>query len=423
VKRVIVLIFILSFSLLKGEIKIEEKVLETESVSEYNRWVKKNKYPGLKPIYILAKHVKRGKVEGYYKAKRTLNPSSDNPYINECRIYYYDDNGSLIKEEAIKGYVSVRVSPYFDEVLIRKGDLPYYPQKIVNIVKDKEGNVKFTLNNVFLLRFTGADIYLEDVDAEAGSKFIRIFDKNGKVIGRLEGASFSYQSVPLSSSDKHYFLEGYSNRLRAGARFLFLYSSDGKVLWRKEFHPPRNGPVGLYPSISGDGKVVSVGHKDKVFVYDRGGNLLREYKMEQVFPAVTSLSYDGKLLAAAIRFKNGTKVMLYNNENGKIIWTKTIEEYPPDVINSPPISISPDGKYIALKLHPDKIYLFGESGKILKQIDLHGIVTHPFAAPGKRIEVVLGVPCSMEWNGDILILVIRKERKGFNIMIVKVEEQ
>jgi len=405
--RIIFAIFAFIFCSLWAEVRVE-KIAEIKSIKEYNQWVKKNKakYPGLKPIYIQHELIKRGRSRTTvdYEPERAFDPPSTNPFINEYNVRYYDEDGNVVKEEIIKGYVAVKVSLNFDEVLINKRDHPWYPEKRINIVKDNRGNIKFTMDNIFSLRFTGSELYIEEADVEVGASSLRLFDKNGAVTGNLEGASLPfYNKIPMCNVDKKFYVEGYLKQPDLPPGLLFLYTPNGDVLWRKEFTWPEKVPWGLYPSISGDGQVIAIGHVNKIYVYNKDGELRREYKYKYPYPALTALSCDGRYVAVATR-EGGTKIFVYDNENGELIWDKKIELLSPDPGNIFPIAISANGKYVAMQVRPDKVYLFDFNGEIIKEWDLQGIVTHPMVHSDKRIEVYHGVSSILQFIGDILII-------------------
>ncbi len=423
-RRIILAIATFIFCLFGAEVRVE-KVLETTSVKEYNQWVKKNraKYPGLKPIYIQTEIIKgaRSRAAVDYEPEKTFDPSPDNPFINEYRIRYYNENGDVVKEEIIRGYVAVRVSLNFDEVLINKRDHPWYPENRINIVKDKRGNIKIIRDDVFSLIFTGIEgLYIEEADYECGSEYLRLFDKNGNVIGTLEGASRCM--VTATSADGKFIIDGYAQEPNWKPGLLFLYAKNGVVLWRKEFAWQEGAPQGLYPSISGDGNVIAVGHIDKVYVYKRNGEVWQEYGYNPPYPALSALSYDGRFLAIVTR-EAGTKVMLCDNEKGEIVWTKRIEGLTPSTCGRS-IVISPDGRYVGVMMRPDKVYLFGENGQILKQWDLGGIVAYAVASGGKRVEVPLTVFTILQFINNLLIIKYTNENPDFktdcNYIIEKV---
>ncbi|MEO0267692.1 MAG: hypothetical protein ABIM36_06100, partial [candidate division WOR-3 bacterium] len=105
-KKVIFLISLLFF-ILKAEIKIE-KVLDTESISEYNRWVKENKskYPELEPIYFQIKQIKDGKYQP--DAPITFDPPPEHPSTDIYEIFYYNYD-RILKVEQLTGYLTVRI--------------------------------------------------------------------------------------------------------------------------------------------------------------------------------------------------------------------------------------------------------------------------------------------------------------------------
>ncbi|MEO0095223.1 MAG: hypothetical protein ABIL66_04950 [candidate division WOR-3 bacterium] len=423
--RIILAIITFIFCLLWAEVKVE-KVLETTSIKEYNQWVKRNKekYPGLKLIYIQCETVREPDLRRLrdYVPEKTFDPPPTNPFTYEYKVSYYDDNGKIVKDEIISGYAAVYLSPNFDEILISKRDHPSYPEKRITIVKDKKGNVKFTLNDVFSLRAIDTDLYIEYADYEMGATSLRLFDGNGNVIGKLEGASapFNDRLPAVSSFDKKFFVCGYLQEPDWKPGLVFLFSKTGEILWRKEFAWQEKAPWGLYPSISGNGNMIAVGHVNKVYVYKRNGELWREYSYEPPYPALTALSEDGRFLAVATR-DAGTKVFLYDNVNGELVWSTKIEHFTPSLSNIITLAISSNGKYVGLQLRPNVVYLFGPKGEILKEWNLGGIVSHPAAPSGKRVTVHLGMSTYLQFIKDMFV--IKYFNPEVSYIIERVEEK
>ncbi len=155
-KKITLLIFVLSLSLLKTEIDIE-KVLETESISEYNRWVEENKskYPEIEPIYFQIKQIKDGKYQP--DAPRTFNSLPEHPSTDIYEIEYYDENGNILNKEEISGYL--KVFP-----LENKYSIPYIKNGYFQIIQFDYPNAEFTLTQRNIIKNKRGEIvfYLEE---------------------------------------------------------------------------------------------------------------------------------------------------------------------------------------------------------------------------------------------------------------------
>lgn len=367
----------LILSSIQAEVKIET-ILETTQIKEYNNWIKNTESInfGINPIYIkfyLIKDIGSTIERKKYDPERSLNPSPTNPYTRKYKISYFNEDGRLNKEEEIMGYVAVKLSLNFDEVLIIQKDHPINPEKTVTTIKDRNGNVVFSSNNIFSINFTGCGLYWEDIDVENFKTDIKLFNKNGNEINHLNNVWIPYHLMPPVSLDKKFLVEGFMPPFQNDSdpsQLVFL-SNEGMIIWKKEFSVPKSSvsPIGLYPSISGDGNVISIGHLNKIYVYKKNGETWREYTNDYSFPSLSSLTQDGKFLIVATR-ESGTKLSFYNNETGALLWWKKVKDNP-ITMSLFSISISPDGNYIALVTRPNILYFFNNKGEILKRIELN----------------------------------------------------
>ena len=115
------------------------------------------------------------------------------------------------------------------------------------------------------------------------------------------------------------------------------------LLWSYE-----TGDTVYSVSISSDGSYIVAGSRDnKVYLFDRAGNLLWSYETGGDVWSV-SMSSDGSCIAAG---SYDHKVYLFERA-GNLLWSYKTGDW----VNS--VSISSDGSYIAAGSGDDKVYLF-----------------------------------------------------------------
>ena len=139
--------------------------------------------------------------------------------------------------------------------------------------------------------------------------------------------------------------------------------SQFSVIWRYDL---RGGPVhGI--SISPGGNYIIAGAGDKIYLFDRSGDLLwnRDIvsvlglrKGEGVILSV-SVSSNGSYIAAAIGITKRNGYVYLLNGSGDILWKYKIG------LDALSVSVSSNGSYIAAGSAGCEIYLFDRSGRLL----------------------------------------------------------
>ena len=139
--------------------------------------------------------------------------------------------------------------------------------------------------------------------------------------------------------------------------------SQFSVIWRYDL---RGGPVhGI--SISPGGNYIIAGAGDKIYLFDRSGDLLwnRDIvsvlglrKGEGVILSV-SVSSNGSYIAAAIGITKRNGYVYLLNGSGDILWKYKIG------LDALSVSVSSNGSYIVAGTYRGEIYLFDRSGRLL----------------------------------------------------------
>ena len=171
--RTILLMLTFIFCLSWADVKVE-KVLETTSIKEYNQWVKKNRtrYPGLKPYSV--------KAEG-------------------LRIYYYDEDGKIAKEELLKAKPGWDIwtfdFPYQGIVMVCESDLSLGEvAPALHTIKNRKGNI-FSFIWGFDYPTTAGVMFLPDgigivrsrpYESDPRSCYAELLTWTGEIIGRIE---------------------------------------------------------------------------------------------------------------------------------------------------------------------------------------------------------------------------------------------
>jgi hypothetical protein len=303
---------------LNAEIKIE-KILETESISEYNKWVKKNKerYPGLMPMYEI-KWIKRGEEanpsiaeerEKLMKAEKGMEPVPQNPFVSQIKVSYYDKDGKFSKEEIYTGYLDVMGwrGANFSYLIIRKKDHPLLTSEKLIIVKDFTGKTLFTLPNLpYTIRPISENIFIEryfqegDLDQSEEYMEFRVFNRNGREIGKLKNIPGAWEGD---------FLPNHKYFLIYNSYEIIFFSNDLKEIWRKKQMGTR----------AWCNNYIAIGYEGKIYLYDLSGELVYRYELIKSFewPQMV-FSEDGKYLFAEV----GNYIFLLDVENRIELWRK-----------------------------------------------------------------------------------------------------
>ena len=285
---------------MNAEIKIE-KILETESISQYNKWVKKNKerYPGLMPMY--------------FKVEMINN-------MKKYKIQYFNEEGNLLKEEFVEGE---NINVYTDErnrIFIRKRNNGGTTIE----VKDKFGNSLFVVKNIGSLFYLPKNLYIGEPPIEEDvteSPYLLIFNGKGELIKILElkgCVDFSTIRIPTDSSYTLLRIVGGKDET------ILMIDSNGNEVWRRKF-------VGTHfvPFISKDGSKIGLNFylNKKIEVYNKNGEFEYIYEISEKEGSSlynSSFSLNGSYLITGTNYI----IYFYDNNTHELIWRKTIKERP-----------------------------------------------------------------------------------------------
>jgi len=386
--KLLFVIFLLIPIILPAQVKVE-KVLETTSVAEYNRWVKENKekYSGLKAVYINIENVEN---------------------MRKYKVQYWDKDGNLIKEETIEGWCLVRPENIYtkDKVIIDRFDKPMYPSKVETEVRDRYGNQLFTLKDVWGLYNVGMDLYIGRPGEDPRySPYSQIFNGKGKFINTLWGmgnidarttrvpADSSYVAFIFIESDK--FIN------------IALINRNGKELWRKNI----SKSYGVELFISKDGSRIGVSAMEKIYMYNRYGILLHIYEFPNCYPYPSALSFDGHYLIALEK----SNLYLWDNDKYKLIWEK---ELPSEPIN---IKFVNRNKYILVIFPSHDIQIYKIEGNLLNSFNIP-LGNREFFKRTSSGEVIKITKPEWEWGLEVIknLIIIKSRTK---VLIYKIKEE
>lgn len=261
-KKVIFLISLLFF-ILKAEIKIE-KVLVTESISEYNRWVKENKskYPELEPIYFQIKQIKDGKYQP--DAPITFDPPPEHPSTDIYEIYYYDYE-KLSKIEQIIGYIEIRILEGEKYLVIKRRD---YGGNTILVLKDKSGKKLFELSEDYVFMHLRDNYFIMEPYLEEGP--LSAFDKL-PIINIEKGpkpVKYIYNITPYDITYGIRYIAA-----KTYEREIVIFSYNFEEIWRKKFQYSGEPLLG--------NKFIVIGNVGKVLIFDTLGELKYIYIPEE----------------------------------------------------------------------------------------------------------------------------------------------
>jgi len=342
-RRIILAILTFAFCHLWAEVKVE-KVLETTSVKKYNQWVKKNKakYPGLKPYYLKTECIKWGK---------------------EWKVYYYNEDGNLRKEELLKAkpgwWLYVSGESFLGKVVVTESDsFLGESSPIIYTIKNEEGKKMFSFEWGFDYE-TGKGVYalpngIGLFRSNSLENYAEILTWDGKIIGRIDGflrldAYSSAEMLSIASPDNKFML------LSGGGTTVYI--KDGKEIWRK------TSPSGRL-SISNDGEYVSIGANAElygtIYLYNYNGELIYSYKFPDKSRGIptSKFSSDNKYLVAEF----GEQKSLLNNITGEPLWLKKCE--------GTIVSFAKNNEYITfVDIKAQKIYIYNTLGNLQDTIN------------------------------------------------------
>jgi|GEM_PF-4150912 len=398
------LLLLILFSQVFAGLRVE-KVLDVKSIKEYNQWVKANRdrYPGLLPVYVGAERIEE---ESWYRGP--------GDWHDKYRIEYYDEDGNVVKEEIIEGWVSVKVIVengrwlvpglykrkwQGNKVIIQELDDPISPKTRWYIVKSKNGKVIWkgnTLVHSLGERWCGISL---------GNNALAILDEDGNIQHTIYNITtiaavnkfIAWDFTP----DGRYGVITIGEKEDSDERAVILLGPSGKELWRKKISK-RCGEN----AISDDGSTVAVGEKDKIYIYDRKGNLLKIYSISNPGDEcpTPALSPDGAYLAVGIGYTH--TLLFYDNQKGELLWQASIEDaFPPNelyVSDRCIVGIYPNGN----------VYCFSYDGNIIKKFSIvpSGVEWRPGGMPKYTPSVRVMIK-------DILLI-----RDGEHTIVYKIKE-
>jgi hypothetical protein len=333
-----------------------EKVLETTSIKEYNQWVSKNKtkYSGLKPFYLKSETIKWGK---------------------EYKVYYYDEDGNLRKQELIKArpgkWLSMNTSPYDGIIVLAESEDSHEAEPFgKHTIKDRLGRELCSFDWGFDEASTAGVrplpggigiLRTKSYPSNSYSCYAELLTWDGKIFGRIE--NLCHINIGSKATPNKRFMV-------LNSEFTAILVEDGKELWRKSF------PSGIEVGISDDGQYVAIGDAGTVYVYNRNGDSLYSFCFSHIMSNPRPIfSPDDKYL---IVLASG-ELALIDNANGKLIWKVKTEA-------GKPLSCVAN-KYIIL-IGSNKCYIYDFGGNLLTTIEEEQ-------------------PKNWETNGDLLLIDIR----------------
>jgi hypothetical protein len=347
--RALLIIFSLIFNLLQAELRVE-KVLETTTVKAYNQWIKANKenFPELKPTFIQVE-------DSVINDRRTI------------KIFYYNEDGEIVNKEEIlrkpsSGFINLRIPKEGDRIIFEVHDeIPGKERFAAQVVvKDKIGRELFSLNNVYTLLYIETGVYIEEFPLASCALGVgaRIYNEEGQQIGLLrnigEGIELNSIKVP---EDKRYAVFSFIGN---NSSELVLIDKKGREIWRKKFTNVSHVPT----FISKDGSYIGINYKDRVFLYNEKGTLLKEYSPfgNTELTLKNSLSSDGRFLVTGLE----SKIFLYDNQDCKQLWQKEISES----LSVKSVDFTNDSKYVIVGCKPHVILIADINGNIIKTLNL-----------------------------------------------------
>ena len=301
---------------------------------------------------------------------RSISVSSDGSYIAagsyDDKVYFFNRNGNLLWSYET-GNTVLDIAVTFDGSYIAAGSL--------------DDKVYFFNRNGDLLWSYETSGRIEDVSVSSDGSYIAtgtcdygfhgdtnkiyLFSHNGDLLWSYETGGWVDVSV---SSDGSYIAAGTS-----GDDKVYFFNRNGDLLWSYEtgdiVKGVKTGGRVTRVSVSSDGSYIAAGTSgtsymdDKVYFFDRNGDLLWSYKTgNKVSDVDVAVTFDGSYIAAGTSDRSGRDNTIYLfNHNGELLWSyKTggrIEG----------ISVSSDGSYIAAGTSRNiyKIYLFNHNGELL----------------------------------------------------------
>lgn len=305
VKLLIIISFLIPI-LLKAQVKVE-KVLETSSVADYNKWVQENKekYPELQPIYFQIEKIKAGRT--VQDAPKTFNPPPDHPGVSKYNIYYCDDEGRVIKDETITGYVKIGDLGNEFIILIQLNNPSFeFATQWVYTIKDKHGDVLFKIENEKYIRYLDKNLFIELPTEYSDNSVIKIFDEKKKEVASLTNLA-RFSKIFKTPNGEYYIFYSGGN--------ITIISKELKKVW----HYREGGRIAYNSN-----KYIAIGKMGKVSVYTLKGKFKKIYHLAETWegPSVCFVD-DGKYLFASLK----NRIFYFDNTNFKELWHNDVSLY------------------------------------------------------------------------------------------------
>jgi len=168
------------------------------------------------------------------------------------------------------------------------------------------------------------------------------------------------------SDNGEYIAIGVGNAGEKGDK-IFFFNNKGEKLWEyKAEHPEYQQTGNFYrPAMTPDGKYVAVstGCPDRrAYLFSKDGTLLfRSEMLTRDSPVHKSaISDDGTLMAYSLDHEQGKEVLLVFSNQGNKLWNFSS----PEDATARAVSMSSDGKYIAIGTTAGNVYLFSKDSNV-----------------------------------------------------------
>ena len=180
-------------------------------------------------------------------------------------------------------------------------------------------------------------------------------------------ADIESEAIGIDISDNgEYIAVGVGNAGEKGDK-IFFFNNKGEKLWEyKAEHPEYQQTGNFYrPAITPDGKYVAVstGCPDRrAYLFSKDGTLLFRSEMLTKDSPVhkSAISDDGSLIAYSFDHEQGKEVLMVFSKEGKKLWGFSS----PEDVTARAVSMSSDGKYIAIGTTAGNVYLFSKDSNV-----------------------------------------------------------
>lgn len=396
-----------------------KKLLETNSIKEYNQWITahKNECPIFLPKTVFVNKTKdlpkNMSYETIKNIERTFYPSNDSKYVNEYELNYYDSEGNYRYTQTINGYVSVWQYVGSTYLGVLRHDHPIYPSKSIMEIFDVEGNSIITPENDIPYVFpVGSSLLIEYPISIAGGSGknpkTRVFNMDGVLLNTLENIWVVDDAI--TSLDSQYIALYILETDSCLNRTLVVMSHDAKEIWRET--------IGPYFDICFDvNNDVIVGGQNTVRKYSINGDLI--YNQDVMnngnysnIRNVANVANKDQFLAA------GDSLMyLIEKSSGQVLQQTIIPEN--SVMRY--LYVEKDGHYSLAVYNSNSVYVIDHaSGSIIKNLTppLGKMLTYKKVIDGSEVIVKQHEKPNDRWQcwycNDYLIFEQKPDEKNEN---------